>query len=133
MPLPGHWEGDLVGGTKNGHLATPVERRSRFAPPVKMPSKDTCSVMATLSRQVLKLLASSRRSLTRDSALEMAKHETFTVATNVKVWQRGMSENANGLLRRQFPKRMDSSGHTLLGVDKFPALLTSGFETLDSL
>jgi len=28
--IPGHWEGDLLGGTNNSHIATLVERHSRF-------------------------------------------------------------------------------------------------------
>src|SRR6202171_6056267 len=27
--IPGHWEGDLLGGTRNSHIATLVERHSR--------------------------------------------------------------------------------------------------------
>src|SRR5438445_9622344 len=84
--IPGHWEGDLLGGTKNSHIATLVERHSRFTALVKVPSKDTAPVVAALSRQVRKLPASLRRSLTWDRGLEMAKHKTFTVATNVKVY-----------------------------------------------
>jgi IS30 family transposase len=103
----GHWEGDLLGGTKNSHIATRVERHSRFTTLVKVPSKDTTAVVAARSRHVRKLPASLRRSLTRDRGLEMAKHKSFTVATNVKVylcdpqspWQRGTNENTNGLRR----------------------------------
>src|SRR5208282_264399 len=95
--VPGHWEGDLIGGTKNSHIATLVERHSRFTALVKVRSKDTAAVVAALSRQIRRLPTSLRRSLTWDRGLEMAKHKTFTVATNVKVyfcdphspWQRG--------------------------------------------
>jgi IS30 family transposase len=111
--IPGHWEGDLLSGTKNSHIATLVERHSRFTMLVKVLSKDTTTVVAALSRHVRKLPASLRRSLTWDRGLEMAKHKSFTVATNVKVyfcdprspWQRGSNENTNGLLRQYFPKK----------------------------
>jgi IS30 family transposase len=141
--IPGHWEGDLLGGSKNSHIATLVERHSRFTTLVKVPSKDTAVVVAALSRHVRKLPASLRRSLTWDRGLEMAKHKTFTVATNVKVyfcdpqspWQRGTNENTNGLLRQYFPKRKDLSGYTQADLDKVALRLnqrprkTLGFET----
>jgi IS30 family transposase len=141
--IPGHWEGDLLGGTKNSHIATLVERHSRFTALVKVPSKDTAAVVAALSRHVRKLPASLRRSLTWDRGLEMAQHKTFTVATNVKVyfcdpqspWQRGSNENTNGLLRQYFPKRTDLSGYTQAELDKVAQRLnqrprkTLGFET----
>jgi IS30 family transposase len=141
--IPGHWEGDLLGGTKNSHIATLVERHSRFVALVKVPSKDTAAVVAALSRHVRKLPASLRRSLTWDRGLEMAKHKTFTVATNVKVyfcdpqspWQRGSNENTNGLLRQYFPKRTDLSGYSQSELDKVALRLnqrprkTLGFET----
>ena len=124
--IPGHWEGDLLAGSKNSHIATLVERHSRFTALVKVPSKDTAAVVAALSRHVRKLPASLRRSLTWDRGLEMAKHKSFTVATNVKVyfcdpqspWQRGTNENTNGLLRQYFPKRTDLSGYTQAELDK---------------
>jgi IS30 family transposase len=47
--IPGHWEGDLIGGTKNSHIATLVERHSRFTMLVKVSSKDTATVVAALS------------------------------------------------------------------------------------
>src|SRR6266849_3096951 len=141
--IPGHWEGDLLGGTRNSHILTLVERHSRFTALVKVPSKDTAVVVAALSRQVRKLPASLRRSLTWDRGLEMAKHKTFTVATNVKVyfcdphspWQRGSNENTNGLLRQYFPRRTDLSGYTQSDLDKVALLLnqrprkTLGFQT----
>jgi IS30 family transposase len=141
--IPGHWEGDLLGGSKNSHIATLVERHSRFVALVKVPSKDTVSVVAALSRHVRKLPASLWRSLTWDRGLEMAKHKSFTVATNVKVyfcdpqspWQRGSNENTNGLLRQYFPKGTDLSGYSQAELDKVALRLnqrprkTLGFET----
>jgi IS30 family transposase len=141
--IPGHWEGDLLAGTSNSHIATLVERHSRFVILVKVPSKDTATVVAALSRHVRKLPASLRRSLTWDRGLEMAKHKSFTVATKVKVyfcdpqspWQRGTNENTNGLLRQYFPKKTDLSGYSQADLDNVALRLnqrprkTLGFET----
>jgi len=124
--VPGHWEGDLISGSKNSHMVTLVERHSRFTTLIKVPSKDTAVVVAALTRHARKLPAALRRSLTWDRGLEMAKHKTFTMATDVKVyfcdpqspWQRGSNENTNGLLRQYFPRRTDLSGYTQADLDK---------------
>ena len=79
--IPGHWEGDLLAGSKNSHIATLVERHSRFTMLIKVPSKDTATVVAALSKHVRKLPATLRRSLTWDRGHEMAKHRSFTVDT----------------------------------------------------
>ena len=84
--VPGHWEGDLLSGAHNSHVATLVERRSRFVMLVKVPSKETATVVAALSQHVRQLPATLRRSLTWDCGLEMAQHQSFTVATDVKVY-----------------------------------------------
>ena len=141
--IPGHWEGDLIGGTKNSHIATLVERHSRFVMLVKVPSKDTATVVAALSQHIGKLPAALRRSLTWDRGLEMAQHKSFTVDTEVKVyfcdpqspWQRGSNENTNGLLRQYFPKRTDLTTHSQADLDEVALRLnqrprkTLGFQT----
>src|ERR1700743_3965831 len=82
--IPGHWEGDLLSGGKNSYIATLVERHSRFAMLIKVPSKETEAVVAALTQHVRKLPGSLKRSLTWDRGLEMAKHQDFTVATDVQ-------------------------------------------------
>jgi IS30 family transposase len=141
--VPGHWEGDLLAGAKNTYIATLVERHSRFAMLIKVPSKNTEVVVAALSQQVRKLPATLRRSLTWDRGLEMAKHKDFTVATDVQVyfcdpqspWQRGTNENTNLLLRQYFPRGTDLSGYSQAQLDQVALRLnqrprkTLGFET----
>jgi IS30 family transposase len=141
--IPGHWEGDLITGSKNTHIATLVERRSRFTILVRVRGKDTVSVVAALSKQVRKLPSELRRSLTWDRGMEMAHHKQFTVATDVQVyfcdpqspWQRGTNENTNRLLRQYFPKGTDLSGYTQSDLNKVALRLnqrprkTLGFNT----
>ena len=141
--IPGHWEGDLLRGSGNSHIATLVERHSRFVMLIKVPSKETEAVVAALSQHVRKLPATLKRSLTWDRGLEMTKHKDFTVATDVKVyfcdpqspWQRGSNENTNGLLRQYFPKKTDLSDYTQSDLDKVALRLnqrpreTLGFQT----
>jgi IS30 family transposase len=141
--VPGHWEGDLLSGSKNSHIVTLVERHSRFTTLLKVPSKDTAVVVAALTKHARKLPAALRRSLTWDRGLEMAQHKTFTMATEGKVyfcdpqspWQRGSNENTNGLLRQYFPRGTDLSGYTQADLDKVALRLnqrprkTLGFQT----
>ncbi len=124
--IPGHWEGDLITGSKNTHIATLVERHSRFTMLVKVQGKDTVSVVAALSKQVRKLPSELRRSLTWDRGMEMARHKEFTIATDVQVYfcdpqsprQRGTNENTNRLLRQYFPKGTDLSGYSQADLNK---------------
>ena len=115
--VPGHWEGDLLYGARNSHVATLVERRSRFTILVKVPGKDAPTVAKAMSRQVRRLPATLRRSVTLDRGPEFAAHKKFSVAAEVKVyfcdpkspWQRGTNENTNRLLRQYFPDGTDLS------------------------
>jgi IS30 family transposase len=141
--IPGHWEGDLLRGARNSHVATLVERHSRFCMLVKVPGKDTATVVAALSQHVRQLPVTLRRSLTWDRGLEMAQHKTFTMATDVKVyfcdpqspWQRGSNENTNGLLRQYLPKKADLSCYSQSDLDEIALRLnqrprkTLGFQT----
>ena len=118
--VPGHWEGDLISGTNNSHIATLVERRTRYVMLAKLNGKDTETVINALIRQAHKLPKELYKSLTWDRGKEMADHQRFSLATDIEVyfcdpkspWQRGSNENTNGLLRQYFPKGTDLSVHS---------------------
>lgn len=118
--VPGHWEGDLIAGSKNSYIATLVERHSRYVMLVKVNNKDTESVVSALIKQSKKLPDELYKSLTWDRGKELADHQRFTLATNIDVyfcdpsspWQRGSNENTNRLLRQYFPKGADLSVHS---------------------
>jgi IS30 family transposase len=123
--VPGHWEGDLIAGRHNSHIATLVERTTRFVILVKVSSKETTTVIPALIRQIKRLPTHLARSLTWDRGTELAQHRVFSVATGVQVyscdpqspWQRGSNENTNGLLRQYFPRTADLSTFTQRQLD----------------
>jgi len=118
--VPGHWEGDLLFGSKNSQIATLVERQTRYVMLVRVASKDTQTVINALIKNARKLPDELYQSLTWDRGKEMADHKRFTLATDIQVyfcdpqnpWQRGSNENTNGLLRQYFPKGTDLSGYS---------------------
>ena len=118
--VPGHWEGDLIAGSKNSHIATLVERHTRYVMLVRVKGKDTETVVNALIEHAHKLPRELYKSLTWDRGKEMSDHQRFTLATDIKVyfcdpqspWQRGSNENTNRLLRQYFPKGTDLSVHS---------------------
>ena len=118
--VPGHWEGDLIIGSKNSQIATLVERNTRYVLLAKVNSKDSKTVVDALIKQAHKLPRELYKSLTWDRGSEMAQHKRFTLATDIKVyfcdpsspWQRGSNENTNRLLRQYFPKGTNLSEHS---------------------
>jgi IS30 family transposase len=118
--VPGHWEGDLLCGSRSSQIATLVERHTRYVMLVKVARKDTETVINALIKNARKLPQELYKSLTWDRGKEMADHKRFTLATDIKVyfcdpqnpWQRGTNENTNGLLRQYFPKGTDISAYS---------------------
>ncbi len=99
--VPGHWEGDLFFGSNNSQIATLVERQTRYVMLVKVPSKDTETVINALIKHAHKLPGELYRSSDR--------HRGYFCDPQ-HPWQRGSNENTNGLLRQYFPKGMDLNG-----------------------
>lgn len=120
--VPGHWEGDLlIGKEARSAIGVLVERSSRFVMLLHLPHGRTAEdVRVALTRQMRKLPAELRRTLTWDQGKEMADHVRFSMDTNMQVyfcdphspWQRGSGENTNGLLRQYFPSTDDFRQYT---------------------
>ena len=118
--VPGHWEGDLIAGSNNSYIATLVERYTRYVMLARVLGKDTETVINALIKQARLLPKELYKSLTWDRGKEMADHQRFTLATDIKVyfcdpsspWQRGSNENTNRLLRQYFPKGSNLSVHS---------------------
>lgn len=112
----GHWEGDLVMGSRPSAVATLVDRKTRYVRLVHLPN----GIKADVVRQALTLSfsglpAEQRRSLTWDRGRELAEHQELTAELDLPVyfcdkrspWQRGTNENTNRLLRQYLPKNGD--------------------------
>lgn len=123
--VPGHWEGDLLLGGRSSYVVTLVERQSRYVVLIRVPNKDTRTVVRALARRVQRLPRGLVKSLTWDRGTELAGHREFTIATNVAVyfcdpqspWQRGSNENTNGLLRQYLPHGADFSTYRQAQLD----------------
>ncbi|MFD9456690.1 IS30 family transposase [Streptomyces sp. NPDC059985] len=114
--IPGHWEGDLVMGTRPSAVATLVERTSRYTAIVALPDGIKAEqVTPHLTRSLLGIPPQLRRTLTWDRGREIAEHQAITSETGMPIylckprspWQRGTNENTNRLLRQYLGKGAD--------------------------
>ena len=131
--VPGHWEGDLILGTRNrSAIGTLVERSTRYVMLLHLPERhDAQAVRDAMAAKIQTLPAALVRSITWDQGSEMAQHAEFTIDTGVQIyfcdphspWMRGSNENTNGLLRQYFPKGTDLSVHSADHLDAVAAQL----------
>ena len=119
--VPGHWEGDLIKGARNGSaVGTLVERTTRLVILARMDGTDARSARQGFTKKLRHVPAMLRKTLTYDRGKEMAEHERLAARLAIRIffadpyspWQRGTNENTNGLLRQYLPKGTDLSGYT---------------------
>ncbi|OJB68328.1 transposase, partial [Burkholderia ubonensis] len=129
---PGHWEGDLIKGAFNRScVGTLVERKTRFVVLCRMDGCTAQDALEGFTRQMKKLPAFLRESLTYDRGSEMTCHVELAERLNLDIWfadpyapwQRGSNENTNGLLRQFLPKGMDLSGVTQMQLNDIAKLM----------
>jgi transposase, IS30 family len=131
--VPGHWEGDLILGTRGkSAIGTLVERSTRFTMLLHLPGRhDADSVAEAMIREMSQLPEHLRRSITWDRGTELAQYEKIQLALETRLffcdphspWQRGTNENTNRLLRFWFEKGTDLSVHTPEDLARVAALL----------
>jgi transposase, IS30 family len=119
--VPGHWEGDLITGSVNkSAIGTLVERATGYVMLLHLPVAHGAPDVQDAMVEVMSSLPDTlRRTLTWDQGREMCNHIQIAEATELDIyfcdphspWQRGTSENTNGLLRQYFPKGTDLSGY----------------------
>src|SRR6266536_65111 len=149
--VPGHWEGDLILGLESSAIGTLVERSTRFAMLLHLPRMDSHgneprvkngpalaghgaeAVRDAIAASITTLPQQLRRSLTWDQGAEMAQHAQLRLDTGLAIyfcdphspWQRGTSENTNGLLRQYFPKGTDLARHSREDLEAVALALNS--------
>lgn len=132
--VPGHWEGDLLKGASNrSSVGTLVERKTRFVTLAKMEGNGAAAALEGFTRQMKRLPAFLRRSLTYDQGIEMACHPELARRLKIDIWfcdphapwQRGSNENTNGLLRQFLPKGADLSQFSQRDLDYIAWLMNT--------
>lgn len=108
----GHWEGDtIVGKHHRGAALTLVERTSRYLRIGYLP-ETSARTTAQIAFNRLQRFSRRVRSITLDNGCEFALHARIARSLNTRIyfadpyspWQRGSSENTNGLVRQYLPK-----------------------------
>jgi IS30 family transposase len=132
--VPGHWEGDLIKGAFNrSSVGTLVERKTRFVVLCKMNGNGADAVLNSFTRQMKRLPAALRKSMTYDRGSEMACHPELARRLKIDIWfcdphapwQRGSNENTNGLLRQFMPKGADLSDASQTWLNDVAALMNN--------
>lgn len=112
----GHWETDLMEGTKATHhvVSTTVDRKSGAIMLDKLTSKESQEKMDAMIARMSRIPFHIRKTMTFDNGLENTEHRRLRdlrmetcFCTAYHSWEKGTVENTIGLVREYLPKGMD--------------------------
>ena len=121
LTVSGHWDGDLLKGTRNGSaVGTLGERTTRRVLLARLAGIDMRSAGHGCTNRLRHVSALLRNRLTDDRGNERAEHERLAQRLAIRIfvadpnspWPRGTNEDTTGLLRQDRPKGTDWSGYT---------------------
>src|SRR4249920_2261738 len=85
--VPGHWEGDLIKGTRNGSaVGTLVERTTRLVILARMDGTDARSAREGFMKKLRHVPALLRKTLTYDRGKERAEHEQLAQRLAIQIF-----------------------------------------------
>lgn len=128
----GDFEGDtIIGKDRKPAILTHVERKSGLVLADKL-ERGTAEITNEKTVKRFKRISKNKKyTITYDNGSTFANHEATEQQTGLTIyfaypyhsWERGCNENANGLLRQFFPKRMKFATITQRDVQKAVRLL----------
>jgi IS30 family transposase len=127
----GHFEGDLVHGVKDRDcILTLVDRKTRLLIIRKLKDKSMKEVANAMVKLIRKY---GILTITLDNGTEFHDYKRVERLTGIKFyfaapyhsWERGTSENTNGLIRQYLPKKKSMAGVTQRACNKIAGKLNS--------
>jgi len=112
--VPGHWEGDLIKGAFNrSAVGTVVERKTRYLILSEMRGCTANAALEGFTRQMKRLPAVLRKSMTYDRGSEMACNPELArwFCDPHAPWQRRSNEKTNGQFAPVLPQRHRPEHH----------------------
>ncbi len=118
----GHWEGDLLICKRTRPVLVLKERKTRFVLAARLAGKSAAETVAVMMAVFRRLDPRLRASVTFDNDTAFARHGLLASACAITTldqlrcsshdayasWQKGAVENANGRLRRDLPRDLDT-------------------------
>jgi len=129
----GDWEGDTIVGSDKSHILTHVERKSGLLLADKL-ERGTAELTKTKTTERFeKIPKNKKHTITYDNGATFSEYEMTEKEIGIGIyfafpyhsWERGLNENANGLLRQFFPKKSSFAMITQEQIDEACGLINN--------